>query len=461
MICNALTSLRGTIHEVEFLHDKAEIKSFFEKLSSLQTFLEEESSAMTKDLKTKIIDFALKAEDLQIQLSNFFQSKHTTSSQEKASKGLLHQDLQEATENATELLKIITKGKEYHESAREMASDTLTIFMKKFDYYFLQSNPVVFLDDEAAKISFFEKLSSMQALLQEESSAGGAIINDLKTEIINFVLKAEDDIDTQVNNLLEAEDTEDYQQKASQLNQTLQGATENAEGFLMIINSKKECDDEIEEMACDALSSLMETIQQGFHDDETVIKSLLEKISSLQAFLKKKSSGGGGVTDLEAKIKNFAIKAGDDIKIQINNFLQAKHTEHEEEASQQLRQTLQEAAEITAELLGNIYIEEQHEKERESTCASLTFLMSIVNNYEFAFDKPGIKLDLLVKLSSLKNYLLFKKSSGCATINDFETKIEIFALKALKDLMMIEHTQLNRTLQEVTENANELLMSGK
>ncbi|XP_031098314.1 putative late blight resistance protein homolog R1A-4 isoform X2 [Ipomoea triloba] len=355
MICNALTSLRQTIHEIEFLHDEPETKSFFGKLSSLQTFLQEESSgsgAMTKDLKTKIIDFALKAEHLQIQLSNFFQSKHTTSSQENASRGL-HQDLQEATENATELLKIITKGKECHESAREMTSDALTIFMKKFDYYFLQSNPVVFLDDEAAKISFFEKLSSMQALLQdEESSAGGAIINDLKTEIINFVLKAEDDIDTQVNNLLQADDTEDYQQKASQLNQTLQGAAENAEGFLMVINSKKECN-EIEEMACNALSSLMVTIQQGFHDDETVIKSLLEKISSFQAFLKKKSSGGGGMTDLEAKIKDFAIKAGDDIKVQINNFLQAKDTEYQEKfsISQELHQTVREAAESAAELL--------------------------------------------------------------------------------------------------------------
>ncbi|XP_019172707.1 PREDICTED: putative late blight resistance protein homolog R1A-4 [Ipomoea nil] len=368
MTCAALTSLRARIDEMEFsmasLRDKVVMESLYENLSSLQAFLVEESSggATTKDLKTKIIDFAQKAKHIQIQLTNFFQAKHTKSQEKPPCCRELHQALQEATQ----LLEIITKQKEYHQIARQIALVPLANFMAIFHYYFFQSNPVVFLDDETVIISLYENLSSLQALLQQESS-GGAVINDLETVIQNFVFKAEGDIQTVVNNLLGAEDTEEYQEKASQLNQTLQEAAENVAELLMIINSEKESDAEIQ-MALVALSSLMGTIEQGFLDDEAVTKSFCDKISSLQAFLQKESSGGGAVKDLETEIKDFALKAGNDIAIQLNNFLQAKDTEYEEKVTQELHHTTHEAAESAAELLNIINeVDEAYETQPTNT----------------------------------------------------------------------------------------------
>ncbi|XP_031125854.1 putative late blight resistance protein homolog R1A-4 isoform X2 [Ipomoea triloba] len=251
LLCTALTSFRETIDEIltKSLHDKEGIKStLVEKLSFLQHFLREESSATTmdKDLKTKIRNFTIEAKyDILIQLRNISQAKETKS-HEKASRGL-HQALQEAIANATELLNILTNEKE---SAREMGSDALNTFMTKFYYDFLHSTPIVpFLDHRAAMMSFFEKLSSLQDyLLQKESSgSAGATINDLETEIRYFVLKVGDDVETQVKKLVQAKDDIEYQQKASQLNQTLQEAAEIAAELLMSINSKSNEVDEANE----------------------------------------------------------------------------------------------------------------------------------------------------------------------------------------------------------------------
>ncbi|XP_019198217.1 PREDICTED: putative late blight resistance protein homolog R1B-17 [Ipomoea nil] len=86
------------------------------------------------------------------------------------------------------------------------------------------------------------------------------------------------------------------------------------------------------------------------------VEMLHEKLCSLQAFLEKFKRGGGGgaeINDLEIKIRDFALKAEDHIEIQISNYLLAKDGGHghRQKASQELHQTLQEAAQNAAELL--------------------------------------------------------------------------------------------------------------
>ncbi|XP_019172722.1 PREDICTED: uncharacterized protein LOC109168129 [Ipomoea nil] len=124
MACVALTSLIKTI-EIQFvgqtprvtlsLNDRAGIKSFLENLSFLQAHLPKESSGdgdavlKLRDLEMEIRDFALKAEDdIELQLSNIILAhQHGGEYGEKAAachQLLLHQTLQKAAENATELL---------------------------------------------------------------------------------------------------------------------------------------------------------------------------------------------------------------------------------------------------------------------------------------------------------------------------------------------------------------------
>ncbi|XP_031098346.1 putative late blight resistance protein homolog R1B-23 [Ipomoea triloba] len=114
-------------------------------------------------------------------------------------------------------------------------------------------------------------------------------------------------------------------------------------------------------MGCVALSSLMTTIELEFlhpnhrvslvDDDEKPLKSVLEKLSSLEAFLKKEYSKGGAPTpDLQIKIRDFALKAEDAIEIQLTNILQQKADEGE----LQLHQTLQQVAKDADELLNII-----------------------------------------------------------------------------------------------------------
>ncbi|XP_031122071.1 putative late blight resistance protein homolog R1B-16 [Ipomoea triloba] len=116
-------------------------------------------------------------------------------------------------------------------------------------------------------------------------------------------------------------------------------------------------------MACVALTSLMATIKLEFLqsnprvplDDEGFIsiESLYEKLSSLQAFLQEKPKSGVAIRDLEMKIRDFALDVEDRIEIQLSNFLLAKKNgeEDQQQTSQELHQTLREAAENAADLL--------------------------------------------------------------------------------------------------------------
>ncbi|XP_019189535.1 PREDICTED: disease resistance RPP13-like protein 4 [Ipomoea nil] len=118
-------------------------------------------------------------------------------------------------------------------------------------------------------------------------------------------------------------------------------------------------------MACVALTSVISTIELEFLQhtprvslrDQAPIKSFFTHLSSLQAFLQESSDGGSSVAainDLEFKIRDFVLKAEDDIEIQLSNFLLAKDREYQEKALQELHQTLQEAAGKAAVLLNTI-----------------------------------------------------------------------------------------------------------
>ncbi|XP_019170718.1 PREDICTED: putative late blight resistance protein homolog R1A-4 [Ipomoea nil] len=114
MGCVALTSLMATI-ELDFLQSIPRVSlddelpmKFFEKLLSLQAFLQQKSmgsGAAIQELEIKIRDFALDAEDhIEIQLSNFILAKNGDDQETAAQQ--LHQTLLEAAENAADLLKI-------------------------------------------------------------------------------------------------------------------------------------------------------------------------------------------------------------------------------------------------------------------------------------------------------------------------------------------------------------------
>ncbi|XP_019184559.1 PREDICTED: uncharacterized protein LOC109179505 [Ipomoea nil] len=119
-------------------------------------------------------------------------------------------------------------------------------------------------------------------------------------------------------------------------------------------------------MACVALTSLMGTIELEFlhpnHrmslclDDEKLLKSVFEKLSSMEAFLKEEynnavSSGAPIRRHLLNKIRDFALKAEDAIEIQLTNILQLQQKDHEGELHLHLHRTLQQVAKEAEELL--------------------------------------------------------------------------------------------------------------
>ncbi|XP_019170828.1 PREDICTED: putative late blight resistance protein homolog R1A-10 [Ipomoea nil] len=124
-----------------------------------------------------------------------------------------------------------------------MACVALTSLMATIKLQFLQpNNPSrVPLDDEGME-SLYEKLSSLQAFVQEKSGArGGTAIRDLEMKIRDFALDTEDCIEIQLSNFLLAKNGEDQQKAAQKLHQTLREAAENAAELL---EKSKETDDE-------------------------------------------------------------------------------------------------------------------------------------------------------------------------------------------------------------------------
>ncbi|XP_031098134.1 putative late blight resistance protein homolog R1A-4 [Ipomoea triloba] len=362
-----------------------------------------------------------------------------------------------------------------------MASIALTSLIKTIELEFLQPAPRVgelSLHDRAGINSFLASLSSLLALLQMESSGDAVRVRDLEIEIRDFALKAEDHIEIQLSNFLLAQHTgirpkkkmkipgqpsDDYmcfRATYELLHQTLGEAATNATDLLKILTREKESCVSEKEMASVALINLIPKLRYHFLQPFPTVylgdeaESFLWKLNSLQ----RNSNGGAAAI----KIRNFALETESDIEIQLSDFLLAKHTQHEGEVSQRLRQTLREAAKIAAEFLNIIFKEEQHERERETTFAALTSLMETIDD-----DKAGIKSTLLENLSSLQLFLRQQLSGGCATTKDkdLETEIRNFALKAKHDIEIQlnnfsqekDSRGLHQTLQEATSKATKLL----
>ncbi|XP_031122067.1 putative late blight resistance protein homolog R1B-23 isoform X1 [Ipomoea triloba] len=125
-----------------------------------------------------------------------------------------------------------------------MGCVALTSLMATIELQFLRSIPRVSILDDELPMKFFEKLSSLQAFLQEKSRGSGAAIQDLEIQIRDFALNAEDRIEIQLSNFLLSKNREDQQKAAQKLHQTLIEAAENAAHLLKIIN---ESDDESNE----------------------------------------------------------------------------------------------------------------------------------------------------------------------------------------------------------------------
>ncbi|XP_031098355.1 disease resistance protein RPM1-like [Ipomoea triloba] len=109
-------------------------------------------------------------------------------------------------------------------------------------------------------------------------------------------------------------------------------------------------------MACVALTSLMATIELEFlhpnhrvsllPDDEKPLKSLVQKLSYMEGFVKKEYKNAVGGTPIRRhllnKIRDFALKAEDAIEIQLTSILQLQQKAH---------LSLQEVAKEAEELL--------------------------------------------------------------------------------------------------------------
>ncbi|XP_019166807.1 PREDICTED: putative late blight resistance protein homolog R1A-4 isoform X2 [Ipomoea nil] len=254
MACVALASLIKTI-EIEFLrktarvslslhdHDRAGINAFLENLSYLQALLQMESSGdgdavlKVRDLEVEIREFALKAEDdIELHLSNFILHQHG----EKAAAShqlLLHQTLKEAAKYATDLL-----------YSSKMCSVALTSLIKKIEQYF----PKVYGFDDKAAITmayFSQQLSTLRGCLLKErnSNNSGAAIKELETRITNFALKAEDDLQIQLKDFLQAKHTGRLKKASQKLHHTLQEAAESVQELLNIIKSRSSNDDDDDE----------------------------------------------------------------------------------------------------------------------------------------------------------------------------------------------------------------------
>ncbi|XP_019198232.1 PREDICTED: putative late blight resistance protein homolog R1A-10 isoform X2 [Ipomoea nil] len=322
-----------------------------------------------------------------------------------------------------------------------MACVALASLIGTIEIEFVQPTPRVRLSphDSPLIISIIENLSCLQAFLQKKSSGDGDgdALRELEIQIRDFAIKAEDDIELQLSNILHAEDRREYREKASdELHQTLEEAAKNA-------------------------------------------TKLLESCGN--------SISGAAIKKLETKIRIFALEAEHDLEIQLSNFLQAKHTSKEESNSQKLHQTLGKAAEIAAKLFQIIDREKEHEKEREVNCDALASLRKTIDKMELSMtslhdkdkNKAGIKSNLLEKLSSLQLFL-HKESNGGGGggggggdgMKDLETIVENFALKArhdinlqLNSLLQAKDTEfeekvsqeLHLTMQEVAETVAELL----
>ncbi|XP_019189540.1 PREDICTED: probable disease resistance RPP8-like protein 2 [Ipomoea nil] len=184
-------------------------------------------------------------------------------------------------------------------------------------------------------------------------------------------------------------------------------------------------------MAYVALTSLKTTIELhflqpiprvSFRDDQTppIIKSLYENLSSLQPFLEKKSrAGGAAIKYFGILIRDFALKVEDDIEIQLSTFVVAKAKDdavHEEAASQQLCQILQQAQEKTADVVEIINCGKEYKRLNDD----LTYLKRIVDHHMKSIQSKATRVVYDQIQTQFKSLIHIRAP---AAIKDLETQI--------------------------------------
>ncbi|XP_019189527.1 PREDICTED: putative late blight resistance protein homolog R1B-17 [Ipomoea nil] len=245
----ALTSLMATL-ELQFLqpiqrlslhHHQPPIKSFFQNLSSLREFLDIfQFRSAPRDLETKIRDFSLEAEDnIETQLSNFLLLSKHTAHQEEASQ-ILCRILQEAAQNAAELLKITNIEKD-GETQRKITCDAFTSLIREIRVEFVVQ-PALHVPASLIE-SLIENISSLREFV-EISNFHGAAIKDLATEIRDFAFKAKEDMEKQSWEVRYSRFTDKHKKLSNKLLQTLQEVAENTGELLdRISNTCNEADE--------------------------------------------------------------------------------------------------------------------------------------------------------------------------------------------------------------------------
>ncbi|XP_031097790.1 putative late blight resistance protein homolog R1A-10 [Ipomoea triloba] len=344
-----------------------------------------------------------------------------------------------------------------------MAYVALTCLKTTIELHFLQPIPrVCFRDDDQTPPikSFYENLSSLQAFLENKSSAGGAAIKYFETILRDFALKVEDEMEIQVSNFVvaKAKDDDAVHQKAAfqQLCQILQQALEKTRDVVEILNSLKRQNDDLTYLKT-IIDHHMKPIQSDarrvvYDQIQTLFKSLFESLSSW----------GPKIGDL----------VEDEIKIHLSSFVLFKDTVHEEEASLELCLTLQQAEEKRVELVEIT----NKEKERQKTCEccdDLTNLLSRLMDDDDLRSSWRVSDDvrsLRKTLFDLRKFIQKSKFGGSGA----EIQIRHFVLKAKEDIekqfrnfcVAKKKTfvcpkraskQLFQTLHQLTENAAQLL----
>ncbi|XP_019189572.1 PREDICTED: putative late blight resistance protein homolog R1B-17 isoform X2 [Ipomoea nil] len=297
-------------------------------------------------------------------------------------------------------------------------------------------------------------------------------------------------MEIQLSNFVVAKAKDDpvHQEAASQqLCQIFQQAQEKTADVVEIIN----CGKEYNKRQNDDLTYLkriidhhhMKSIQSNarrvaYDRIQTLFKSLIQSLSSLRGFLYTSKLRAAISKDLETKIRDLAV---DGIKIQLSSFVLAKDTVHEEEAFQELCQTLQQAEEKRVLELVEII---NKEKERQKTCECCDDLTNFLRRLmdtryrrsSYITPSAWVPDDVQTPLQSLhenlfalQEFVLKSKFGGSGA----EIQIRHFVIKAKEDiekqfrnfcvakeeqsLPKEASEQLIQTLHHVTENAAQLL----
>ncbi|XP_031097998.1 putative late blight resistance protein homolog R1B-17 isoform X2 [Ipomoea triloba] len=326
---------------------------------------------------------------------------------------------------------------------------------------------------------FYEDLSSLQAFLENKSSGGGsaAAIKYFETILRDFALKVEDEIEIQVSNCVKNDDAVHQKAAFQQLCLILQQALEKTTDVVEIINSLNRQNDDLNYLKRIIDDHHMKSIESKatrvvYDQIQTLFKSLIQSRLSCVRQLFRHIHSPAAIKDWETKIRD--LLAVDRMKLQLSSFLLAKDTVYEEEAFQELCQTLQQAQENIVEL-EEIISKEEERRKIDECCNYLNSLkgrlMSLQSNTRAPDDVETTLGSLKQTLFYLKKFLLrsdFGGSRGEIQIRHFVFKAKEDIEKQIRNFCVAkeEHSlslpkqaseQHFQTLHQLTENAAQLL----